>query len=200
MHADTDIVAPLTKLASDYGPFLFAILFALVVPFRAYQNYSDCTGKYPQPTGEQCELIKQTELYFRSAWIAGFVLVAFSVAWWLYFNWDRLHVAQQGYRVSYEGEIRGVTADDKLDVGLNSPVFLSFNNSPPRYTFHVLTQAPISAPIPVQLVWVSEQQTAAQQSGYDGSQFVSFRFDPKTTEYQLKKNGTILTIQAVPGN
>src|SRR3954451_21208609 len=139
MEDGTNMVGALTKLASDYGPFLFAILFAVIIPVQAYRSYCDAIAKYPQPTDKESELIGQSELYFRSAWIAGFVLIAFSLGWWLYFNWDRLNTAHKGYLLSYEGEITGFTADDKLGGGAYSPVLLSFNNSPPRYVFHILT-------------------------------------------------------------
>ena len=41
MQAETDLATNMTKLASDYGPFLFAILFSLIVPIRAFQNFRD---------------------------------------------------------------------------------------------------------------------------------------------------------------
>jgi len=200
MQPDANIAGSLTKLASDYGPFLFAILFAVIIPFRAYQSYCDSIAKYPQPSEKESELIAQSELYFRSAWIAGFVLIAFSVGWWFYFNWDRLHTAHKGYLLSYDGEITGVTPDDKLGGGDYSPVLLTFNNSPPRYVFHILTQTPISTPTPFRLLWVSDRQTAGHESGYDGTKWVSLRYDPATKEYQFKRSGDAPTIQAVSGN
>jgi hypothetical protein len=194
--ADTDIAASLTKLASDYGPFLFAILFTLIVPIRAYQNFRDCAAKFPEPTAtEQC-LVRESELYFRSTWIAGFVLIAFSVGWWLYLNWDVLHHKDRSYWITYEGEISGVTPDDVLDAQQNAHTYMWAVDYPYRhYQFLVLTHAPVSDPILIPIYWLSVQQMGGRQSGY-GPHSVSFKFDPKQSVYQFKRNGNGLTIVA----
>ncbi len=196
VHADTDIAASLTKLASDYGPFLFAILFTLIVPVRAYQNFRDCASKFAEPTDSERLLIRESELYFRSTWVAGFVLIAFSVGWWLYLNWDVLHRTDKNYWITYEGEISGITSDDVLDAQRDAHTYMWVVDYPYRhYQFLVLTQTPVSTPISIPLYWLSVQQTAGHQSGY-GPQYVSFQFDPKRTVYELKRKGNGLTIVA----
>src|ERR1700720_4643160 len=145
MQADKDIVTNLTKLASDYGPFLFAILFTLIVPVRAYQNFRDSTIRFPTPNEFQCDLIRESETYFRSTWIAGFVLIAFSVGWWLYFNFDKQVIVDEKYWISYEGDIGGVSTDDVLDSVPNAPLYVWAVDQPYRhYQYIVLQHRPVS--------------------------------------------------------
>lgn len=193
MQTDTDIAESLTKLAFDYGPFLFAILFTLIVPVRAFQNFRDCACKFPEPTSTEQNLIRESELYFRSTWIAGFVLIAFSVGWWLYLNWDHLRQTDRNYWVKYEGDIN-VSTKDVLDAQHSAAAYVwkVYDPNNPHYHFIVLTRPPAGTPISVPLLWIDGQQ----QQGYDGVQRFSFQLDPHKTLYELKRTGAGLKIVA----
>jgi hypothetical protein len=195
MPADTDIATSLTKLASDYGPFLFAILFALIVPVRTYQNFRDCTTKFPAPNEFQRDLIRESEMYFRYTWIAGFVLIAFSVAWWLYLNYDIQRLRDSHYYVRYNAVISNVSANDELDIS-DQDAYLYFVNTPyPHYQFVLLRQNPVSSVEPFVLNWLDRRQ-APGQSGL-GGQFVTLVFDPKQQNYTLRRDATQLPTKVV---
>ena len=193
MQAETDIATSMTKLASDYGPFLFAILFSLIVPVRAFQNFRECTAKFPSPDATQSHLIHESETYFRSTWIAGFVLIALSVGWWLYLNFDKQLVADGAYWVSYEGEISGVSSDDILDSAPNDHVYIWAIDQPYRHYQYIVLQHPTESLQPISLYWLSASKVAHQESGYDVLP-VTFVLDPNKSVYALRREGTNLRI------
>jgi hypothetical protein len=195
MQAETDLATSMTRLASDYGPFLFAILFSLIVPVRAFQNFRDCTMKFPSPDATQSLLIHESETYFRSTWIAGFVLIAFSVGWWLYLNFDKRIMADSDYWVSYEGEISGVSADDVLDSAPNGHVYVWAVDHPYRHYQYIILQHPDDALQPISLYWLSASKAVSQGSGgYVGVIPVTFALDPNKSVYALQRSGTKLRI------
>src|SRR5215471_9037877 len=166
MQVETDLATGMTKLAAEYGPFLFAILFSLVVPIRAFQNFRDCTVKFPSPDATQSCLIHQSETYFRSTWIAGFVLIAFSVAWWLYQNYDNRVLARHAYWISYEGEISGVSADDVLNsIPTDEHIYIWAVDHPFHHYQYVVLQHPGEVIPPISLLWLSASK--AHGNGYD---------------------------------
>lgn len=193
MQAETDLATSMTKLASDYGPFLFAILFSLIVPLRAFQNFRDCTMKFPSPDATQSMLIHESETYFRSTWIAGFVLIAFSVGWWLYLHFDQRVVIDNNYWVSYEGEISGVSTDDVLDSAPNGHVYVWAVDQPYRHYQYIVLQHPEEALGPISLLWLSASKANQQNQGYDVLS-VPFVLDPKKTAYALQRNGKTMRI------
>jgi len=195
MQTETDLATSMTRLASDYGPFLFAILFSLIVPVRAFQNFRDCTMKFPAPDATQSLLIHESETYFRSTWIAGFVLIAFSVGWWLYLNFDKRIVADSDYWVSYEGEISGVSTDDVLDSAPNGHVYVWAVDQPYRHYQYIVLQHPDDALQPISLYWLSASKAVSQGSGgYVGVIPVTFVIDPKKSVYALQRSGAKLRI------
>jgi hypothetical protein len=193
MQAETDFATAMTKLASDYGPFLFAILFSLIVPVRAFQNFRDCTMKFPSPDATQTHLIHESETYFRSTWIAGFVLIALSVGWWLYLKLDTQTVVDGGYWISYEGEISGVSPDDILDSAPNGHVYVWPVDQPYRHYQYIVLQHPTESLQPISLYWLSASKVANQTSGYD-ARAITFLLDPKKSVYALQRDGARMRI------
>jgi hypothetical protein len=189
MQPEADFATQMTKLASDYGPFLFAILFSLIVPLRAFHNFRDCTMRFPSPDATQSLLIHESETYFRSTWIAGFVLIALAVGWWLYLNFDKQVVIDNDYWVSYEGEISGVSSDDILDSAPDKHVYIWAVDQPYRHYQYIVLQHPDEALQPIPLLWLSASRVANQASGYVGVLPVTFLLDPKTTTYALRRDG-----------
>ena len=166
MPQGTDDLALVVKLASDYGPFLFAILFTLVVPPLAYRNLHDLLTSFPRPNRSQVTLIRHNAVYFRSAWIAGLVLIAFSVVWWLYFHWDEQIHADDKYWISYEGDIYGVLADDMLESPIGSRVYMWTETAPNfHYRFLILNHSAVSSVQPFPVLWFSKRRTNGQDPG-----------------------------------
>src|SRR5215469_15946314 len=80
----TDSIGSLVKLAYDFGLFLFALLFLLVVTRTSHKYYYEITGRtQPPATPSQTAVYR---LYFVSSFIFGIVLVIASVGWWIYSN------------------------------------------------------------------------------------------------------------------
>jgi hypothetical protein len=194
MQPEVDLATQMTRLASDYGPFLFAILFSLIVPLRAFHNFRDCTMRFPSPDATQSLLIHESETYFRSTWIAGFVLIAFAVGWWLYLNFDKLSIARHDYWISYEGEISGVSADDVLDSTPDGHVYIWAVDQPYRHYQYVVLQHPQEALHPISLLWLSASKAAHQDSGYVGVLPVMFLLDPTKSSYALQRDGKQMRI------
>jgi hypothetical protein len=92
MTVDLSTFEAITRLAEQFGPFLFAILFILVVTRTARGYYVSCmTRKEPPPSKEEQ---KTYRLYFLcSVWV-GIVVMALSIGWWVYAQAKGNHVYQ----------------------------------------------------------------------------------------------------------
>ncbi|MEA2994446.1 MAG: hypothetical protein QOD40_3366 [Alphaproteobacteria bacterium] len=92
MNVDLSTVEAITRLAEQFGPFLFAVLFILVVTRTAHTYYSDCmTRKDPPPS----ELEQKTyRLYFVSSVCVGIAVMTLSIGWWFYVQSKGNHVYQ----------------------------------------------------------------------------------------------------------
>jgi hypothetical protein len=75
-------ITALVKLAYDFGPFLFAVLFLLVVTRSAHRySYQVHARITPPVTPPESAMYR---LYFLSSFWFGIVLVTASVVWWIY--------------------------------------------------------------------------------------------------------------------
>jgi hypothetical protein len=70
------------QLALQFGPFLFAILFILVVTRTAYGYYNDCITRTAPPAS--AEERKTYRFYFLCSVWAGIAVMALSIDWWVY--------------------------------------------------------------------------------------------------------------------
>lgn len=72
----------LVRLAFEFGPFLFAILFMMVITRMAQKFYERVrTRTTPQPSPEERTAYRT---FFVSSFVFGMLLVALSVGWWFY--------------------------------------------------------------------------------------------------------------------
>ncbi|MCP4409893.1 MAG: hypothetical protein GY807_19545 [Gammaproteobacteria bacterium] len=79
-----DYVEQLTRLAFDYGPFMFAIFVLIYLTKRANENYAEVAARTsPKPSAEE---LRARKLVYYLAWFSGFALILISVSWWLYGN------------------------------------------------------------------------------------------------------------------
>ena len=82
MQADLSMLDSITRLAQQYGPFLFAILFVLVVTRTAHQYYEESNTRQQPPASEDEK--RTYRLYFRSSIWVGIALTLLSIGWWFY--------------------------------------------------------------------------------------------------------------------
>lgn len=76
------LIRELTRLAFEFGPFLFAILLLLFITARARRYYNAvCTRETPPATDG--EMRTHRRIYYAS-WAVSFALVAVSTAWWVW--------------------------------------------------------------------------------------------------------------------
>ncbi len=185
----TGSVEHLTKLAFDYGPFLFAILFTLLVPARAMSGYRSLMAAYPAPSEQQGRAIRESQVYFRCCWMAGFVLVAISVGWWVYQNWQTVK-HDDTYSVTYTGVIYGVGDTDKLDGASDQPIYLIRTESggDQFYKYILIVKRPLNGDQKLVLRWINAGQADGQASGL-GGQTVMFDMRPDVISYEFKTDG-----------
>lgn len=100
-----ETVEQLTRLAFEFGPFMFAIFVLIYLTKRANENYAEVAARTdPRPRREE---LRARRLVYYLAWFSGFALILISVTWWLYFN-----VSDQPRYISFK--IESLNSDDKL--------------------------------------------------------------------------------------
>jgi hypothetical protein len=73
------------QLAEQFGPFLFAVLFILVITRTAHGYYHDAiTRADPHASVEERRTYR---FYFLCSVWAGLVVMTLAIGWWLYANW-----------------------------------------------------------------------------------------------------------------
>jgi len=75
------MVESLTRLAAQYGPFLFAILFTFVVTSTAHKYYRESNTRQPPASEEEKGTYRS---YFRTSVWVGVALTLVSIGWWFY--------------------------------------------------------------------------------------------------------------------
>ncbi len=104
MDLEIDKIESVTRLAQQFGPFLFAILFILVITRTAHGYYRECmTRVKPAPTEQEQ---KTYRLYFLSSVWVGIAAMALSIGWWFY--------AQERGNNVYQIAIVDLKADEKI--------------------------------------------------------------------------------------
>ena len=92
MNIDLGTIETLTKLADQFGPFLFAILFIVFVPRVARGYYDDCMKRTAPPSTEQEQ--KTYRFYFITSIVVGIAVMTSSIVWWVYAQARGNHVYQ----------------------------------------------------------------------------------------------------------
>jgi hypothetical protein len=85
MGIDTQAISAieaLTRLAEQFGPFLFALLFIMFVTRTARGYYAECMARTAPPPTEQ--ETKTYRFYFMSSFVIGVFVMALSIGWWFY--------------------------------------------------------------------------------------------------------------------
>jgi hypothetical protein len=79
---DWSNIATVVQLAVQFGPFLFAILFILVVTRTAQGYYNEANTRTNPPASTQ--EVQTYKFYFMCSIWCGIVVMTLSIAWWIY--------------------------------------------------------------------------------------------------------------------
>jgi hypothetical protein len=82
MKIDLTTVEAVVRLAQQYGPFLFAILFIFVVTRTAHKYYQECNRR-AAPAASEDEKRAYRFYFIVSIW-SGITVTALSIIWWIY--------------------------------------------------------------------------------------------------------------------
>ncbi len=107
----------LTSLAYEYGPFLFALIFNLIITRWGHRIYTAaCSRKDPVASEREKDTYR---LYFLAMASFGMFLVVASIAWWI--------VDKQPERYVFEGKIKNLKSYEQIASNelYFKPVFLS---------------------------------------------------------------------------
>ena len=81
MKLDLTMIETFTRLAQQYGPFLFAMLFIFVVTRTAHKYYLESNTRQPPASEEEKNTYRS---YFRNSVWVGIALTLLSIGWWIY--------------------------------------------------------------------------------------------------------------------
>jgi hypothetical protein len=73
-----------SSLAAQYGPFFFSVLFVLFVPVLGQTWFAAALKARVQDPQQKQRALDVYRFYWMSGVVAGFVLVAVSICWWVY--------------------------------------------------------------------------------------------------------------------
>lgn len=82
MQIDLATIETITRLAQQYGPFLFAILFIFVVTRTAHKYYQESNTR-TQPRASDQEKRTYRAYFVTSVWV-GIAVMLLSIGWWIY--------------------------------------------------------------------------------------------------------------------
>ena len=82
MDLDLSGLETVARMAEEFGPFLFAILFILFIPKIAHGYYKEANTRKRPPASQQER--NTYRLYFISSVWCGVIVMALSIAWWVY--------------------------------------------------------------------------------------------------------------------
>jgi hypothetical protein len=89
---DVSTVETLARLAQQFGPFLFAILFIVFVTRTAHGYYRESATR--TNPGASAEEKRAYRFYFICSIWAGLAVMMLAIGWWFYVNWRGNNVYQ----------------------------------------------------------------------------------------------------------
>jgi hypothetical protein len=104
MTIDLARMEAVVRLAQQYGPFLFAVLFIFVVTRTAHKYYKECNTRAAPPASEDEK--RAYRFYFIVSIWSGITVTALSVIWWIY--------AQIAGTNIYQVAIVGLSPDESV--------------------------------------------------------------------------------------
>jgi hypothetical protein len=94
-------IEKLVPLAEQFGPFLFSILFLLVITRTAHGYYRDCTMRKPPASAEE---VKAYRNYFVCSMWFGIAVTTLSIGWWVFVHLQSTHTYQMTVLNLHDGE------------------------------------------------------------------------------------------------
>lgn len=157
-----ETVEQFTILASQFGPFLFAILFIIFVPWISHKWYSECMKRTDPPASEREK--KAHRFYFLSTVWIGFILVAIATGWWFYENLRKSHLYQATIKDIEEGN---TVSSDYFNMSRNRSLF---PGGPEffDYMFIIVQEKPFEIGQKFELKYITrkmKQESASQDTG-----------------------------------
>jgi hypothetical protein len=180
MEAHAQGTIDLASAALRYGPFLFAILFVLVVPPYAHAIWRRSFTATKDPA-ELNELLTEGRLYFRYSWLFGVFLVLCSILWWGYTqDIDRSMHAYTGTIIGLqtEDQLSSAAADDN-DYLVPTPV-----GSQVQYRFVYLSPQRLTDPLDLYVSYVNNAAPLADGKGAL-SLLIVFKLKPDKKDYKF---------------
>jgi hypothetical protein len=205
MQNDLSMLDSIARSAAQYGPFLFAVLFTLVVTRTAHKYYQESNTRQQPPATEE-EKATYRSYFTTSIWV-GIALTLVSIGWWIY-------VQMQGTNV-YQIAINGLQPDETV-----SSNYYAMTKPEPTipgavtltdYLFMIVQNAPFKVGDKFEIYYFKIPPRPA--SGTPGDQTagvgiapiplqVQYSGNPSDT-YQVTQNGgtvTLTTVAASPAN
>jgi hypothetical protein len=133
----------LSQAAVQYGPFLFAIIFIVLVPPYAHVIWRKSLDVYAKNAAASA-LLSESRYYFRCSWIFGVFLVICSILWWVYAQQVAINRTTQF--IAYTGYVSGLAPEDQLlSVSPDDPQYLvpAQVDGNVQYRFVYLSQTPL---------------------------------------------------------
>jgi hypothetical protein len=199
-----DGITRLTVLAAQYGPFLFAVLFIVLVPVIGEKWFSKILQtKLVGGPKEREATVQVYKFYWVSGVVFGLFLAALSVAWWMYVqtqyvlprseeDFNKRVSAEFSKRV-FEGVIGGAddndifVSDGSGNRQYNVYIHPIRNEIPMRLRFAVLFSEGAKANDPIQIGYMNKET-------YDKLQKSGKGYIPAKLTFCLSKDGTTLTL------
>ena len=88
-------IGTLASIASELGPFLFSILFLIVITGAAYSWYGRCAAQTPSDP----QMLKVCRVWFVLSFSVGLLCTGLSLAWWFHQHLEKVYV----YQVTVQG-------------------------------------------------------------------------------------------------
>jgi hypothetical protein len=104
MPIDLTTLETVVRLAQQYGPFLFAILFILIVTRTAHKYYKECNTRAAPAASEEEK--RAYRFYFVVSIWSGIAVMVLSIIWWIY--------AQVAGTNIYQVAIVGLAPDESV--------------------------------------------------------------------------------------
>jgi hypothetical protein len=202
METDLAMLDSIARSAAQYGPFLFAVLFILIVTRTAHKYYQESNTRQQPPATEE-EKATYRSYFTISIWV-GIALTLVSIGWWIY-------VQMQGTNV-YQIAINGLQPNETV-----SSNYYSMTKPEPTipgaviltdYLFMVVQNAPFKVGDKFEIYYFkipprpSSGTAGDQPSGVGIAPVplqVQYSGNPSDT-YQVTQNGGTVALTTVAAN
>jgi hypothetical protein len=183
MPTDAQSAINLSKAALQFGPFLFAILFIVVVP-----PYAHTIWRRSLSAANNTALLNESKWYFRSSWMFGMFLVLCSILWWGYTKQLDIISAREGQFTAYSGYVTGLAQEDQLLSASpedNEYLVPANINGTIQYRFVYLSHKQLENIVSLTISYVNLRASAPSSGKGVAALFIPFKLKPGETHYEF---------------